>query len=45
MVAAEAGEPASKVDDEATVAKWNEAEAADVAEAADKDDAEGVVRK
>ncbi|MDT7782420.1 MAG: hypothetical protein QOF58_839 [Pseudonocardiales bacterium] len=41
-------EPAPKKDDEATVAKWNEAEAADVAEAADKnadEDAEGVVRK
>jgi MFS family permease len=41
-------ESAAAKDDEATVTKWNEAEAADVAEAADKnaeEDAEGVVRK
>jgi MFS family permease len=38
--------PSPQGDDEATVAKWNEAEAADVAEtAADKEDAEGVVKK
>lgn len=47
--AAETDKPSPKTDDEATVAKWNEAEAADVAEtAADKDDAEeaeGVVSK
>jgi len=43
--AGETGEPSSQADDENTVAKWNEAEAADVAESAEKDDAEGVVKK
>jgi MFS family permease len=41
--AVETGKP-SPQDDGATVAKWNEAEAAD-AESADKEDAEGVVKK
>lgn len=42
----ETEKPSSKDDDEATVAKWNEAEAADAAETAvDKEDAEGVVKK
>jgi MFS family permease len=46
--AEETGKPSPKGDDEATVAKWNEAEAADAAETAetaDKEDAEGVVKK
>lgn len=45
QAAEETGKPSPQGDDEATVAKWNEAEAAEAAESADEEKAEGVVKK